>query len=143
MGYVKNIFGLLFIFTFVAGYYVFFYSSGFEYFNFEKTEEKAVILPLGKIFGSVIAMIFGILFGALYDQIFSRKRSVSIKKEILHLSKSPRLFRSLLASPILFVGVYVAAKSQPDTVIALIFAFQNGFFCDAIMKEKASNPASS
>ena len=141
MGILKNIFGLIFIFTIVAGYYVFFHSSGIGFLNFGEAEQNKP-LPIGKILSSVIAMLFGILFGALYDQIFSKKRSISLKNEIIRLSKSPRLFRSLLASPVLFVGVYVAAKSQPDMVIALIFAFQNGFFCDAIMKEKADKPKS-
>lgn len=97
-------------------------------------------LPIYKVIGTVFAMLFGILFGSLHDQILDRKK-VSIITEIRRLANNPRMFRALLASPILYVSVYVAAKTQPDLVISLMFAFQTGFFCNAIMKKKAEEVA--
>ena len=68
-------------------------------------------------------------------ELRSRARRVK-RRELAQVLYSARFVRALLAAPIVFVAVYVAAKSQPDPVISLIFAFQNGFFCDAIMKPK-------
>ena len=142
MGYVKTIIAL-FVAIFIVG--IFYYLSlngdqGFSHFLPGSTESPSQSLPLGRVLLSVLAMVIGMLFGALYEQIGSQKDSISFRNEILTVLKSSRLFRSLLAAPILFVGVYTAAQSQPDLVVSLIFAFQNGFFCDAIMKKKEASP---
>lgn len=118
----------------VSGYYLLTGDDGF--FRFGPGNDQGVGVPVYTVIATVFAMVIGIVFGSLHDQLLGRKR-VAIGKEIVRLTQSPRLFRSLLASPILYVGVYVAAKTQPDLVISLMFAFQTGFFCNAIMKKKA------
>ena len=123
----------------VAGYYLLINDDGFFRFG-ENDNQQAVSLPVYKIIGTVLSMLFGIVFGSLHDQLLGRER-ISIGKEVARLTRSPRLYRALLASPILYVGVYVAAKTQPDLVISLMFAFQTGFFCNAIMKKKAAEAA--
>jgi hypothetical protein len=46
------------------------------------------------------------------------------------------LIRALLVAPIIFVGVYKATNTNPDKVLAALLAFQNGFFCDSILRKK-------
>jgi hypothetical protein len=106
------------------------------YFDPKASAQAVGRLPVGETLLSVLALLIGILFGSLYDALRSRTTITSFRRELAQVLYSARFVRALLAAPIVFVAVYVAAKSQPDPVISLIFAFQNGFFCDAIMKPK-------
>ncbi len=82
-------------------------------------------------------MLLGLVFGSIYDKIKDRERRISYLREIKAAISSPSFFRALLASPIVYSAVYIAAKSQPDAIIALVFAFENGFLCEAILRERA------
>lgn len=110
--------------------------------NFQAQNPEKVLNMLNKE-GSIwislvtfIAMFLGIVFGALYDQISNKSFIKSYKKELVTVFRSTRFLRGMLASPILFIGIYVASNSSPDLAVSLVFAFQNGFFCDAILKKK-------
>jgi ABC-type Fe3+-siderophore transport system permease subunit len=48
------------------------------------------------------------------------------------------LGQALIVSPLVFFGVYKAANEQPDQVVALILAFQNGFFWKTILERQQS-----
>jgi hypothetical protein len=80
-------------------------------------------------------MLLGITFGSVYESLNTRRGKVSFKDELSASLTSAHFFKSLLASRVVFAGVYVASGSQPDLVVALLFAFQNGFFCDAILRD--------
>ncbi|MEI4234580.1 hypothetical protein [Roseovarius sp. D22-M7] len=88
-----------------------------------------------KIFLSAMAMVLGIFCGSLHRQWANYEKPMS-RSSISRALRSPDLWRSMLLSPILFSGVYVAAKQQPDYVLAFIFAFQTGFFCDKILEDR-------
>jgi hypothetical protein len=80
------------------------------------------------------AILLGITFGSVYDKLKGKLGRVEVLKELLETFQSSRFLISLLIAPLIFAGVYVAAKSQPDRVVAFLFAFQNGFFCDSIFR---------
>ncbi len=86
-----------------------------------------------KICLSVVAMVMGIVFGSLHRQWSDQKGPVS-RSSIVSALRSPDLWRSMLLSPIVFSGVYISAKEQPDYVLAFVFAFHTGFFCDKILE---------
>ncbi len=88
-----------------------------------------------KICLSVVAMVMGIVFGSLHRQWSDQKGPVS-RSSIVSALRSPDLWRSMLLSPIVFSGVYISAKEQPDYVLAFVFAFQTGFFCDKILESR-------
>jgi uncharacterized membrane protein len=77
------------------------------------------------------ALVLGILFGTIYEQISKRQR-INWKTELVRALGSAHFATSLVIAPVLFAGVYSAARSQPDLIVALMFAFQNGFFCDRV-----------
>lgn len=84
---------------------------------------------------SAIAMLLGILSGSLHRLwkeagILSRDK---VKKALRHAE----FWRSIMLTPIIFSGVYVAAKEQPDHILAFAFAFQSGFFCDAVVRDRS------
>lgn len=85
---------------------------------------------------TVLCMSIGILFGSFYNQIKNKERITSFKKEIKSVFKSSHLIRSFLIAPIIFIAVYKAAGTYPDIVLAALFSFQNGFFCDSILRNK-------
>jgi len=86
-------------------------------------------------------MLIGILFGTVYERIRDRQR-VSLPREIRRALNSAQFAATLLIAPLLFAGVYSAARAEPDIVAATFFAFQNGFFCDRIVNMREA-PGSS
>ena len=95
-------------------------------------------LPLGPIITNAAAMLVGITFGSVHESLKAVRGEVGILEVSKRALNSAAFFKSVLASPIVFGGVYLAAQKQPDQVIALIFAFQNGFFCNAILQRKSA-----
>ena len=93
------------------------------------------ISPL-EVLLSAAAMFAGLVFGTLYERLTGTQDQVSIRHEVARVFQSAPLFRALLVSPLVFAGVYALSQSQPDLVVALIFAFQNGFFCEALFRER-------
>jgi hypothetical protein len=89
------------------------------------------------LLSACVAMFVGILFGAVYERLRRIKQMKSFVSESFAVFSEPGLYRALLASPILFSGVYTATLQTIDPVVALIFAFQNGFFCEAVLRKHA------
>jgi hypothetical protein len=87
------------------------------------------------LMAACVAMLLGILFGALHAKLKAARQSIEIGKVVGRLFQEPGLYRAFLASPIVFGGVYTATLHALDPVLALIFAFQNGFFCEAIVRK--------
>src|SRR5689334_2306340 len=114
-------------------------TEGFRFFG-EGGPEPRPSLPVWEVALSGLAMLLGLCFGVLSEHLKQRTGNTNFLKEIRGAFTSAAFFRALLASPILFSGVYVAANKQPDAVIALIFAFENGFFCNAILHERRRLP---
>src|ERR1700730_8556128 len=109
------------------------YVSGFGadllFFNETRSDISATSPPISPYVMSVV-MIVGVLFGAIYRILDSAKKS-EVLRAFKGLFDNPDLYKSLLAAPLVFSGVYTLSKSVPDPIVALFLAFQNGFFCDA------------
>jgi hypothetical protein len=89
----------------------------------------------------LLTMLIGILFGSCYAMLVDVSTTIQITHVLREVTRKPQFWRAVLAAPIVFAGVYVfAVDSIGNTIISLIFAFQNGFFCEAILREKSSAP---
>jgi len=76
---------------------------------------------------SGFAILFGILFGSLYNRLRQFEGHLNLGRELIETFQSSRFITSLLIAPLIFGGVYVAAKTQPDRVVAFLFAFSKRF----------------
>lgn len=97
---------------------------------------KASSLPVLDVILSAAAMLIGVVFGSMHEHLKGANATDNAFRKALGALNSAAFLRSILASPIIFAAVYLAAQRQPDQVIALIFAFQNGFFCNAILQRR-------
>ncbi len=84
-----------------------------------------------------VAMMLGILFGTVHERLKDSMASINLVAEFGAALRSAPFLRAMLVSPLVFVGVYMVVRTQPDLVIAVVFAFQNGFFCEAVFRKKA------
>jgi hypothetical protein len=91
-------------------------------------------LPWTDIGLNALALIVGIVFGAAHEQWMARPDDRIRLSDFWHTLTTGRSLASLVAAPLLFTGVYAVARSQPDRVVALLFAFQNGFFCKSVLR---------
>lgn len=98
------------------------------------SSNQATPLPIGRTLLSAAMMLIGILAGVFHAAVLNKSQITSIRQEFMAAIRSPQLIKSLLAAPIIFSAVYLATREQPDWVLASIFAFQNGFFCDSILR---------
>lgn len=85
-----------------------------------------------------LAMVIGILFGHIHGSLKQESKGPSIASLIGRTFQEPSLYRSLLAAPLVFGGIYSTTMQTADPVVALIFAFQNGFFCETLVKKPAA-----
>jgi hypothetical protein len=106
-----------------------------DIFGFDPDSASDQQLPLLRILLTIVALIFGIIFGSCHRIWRERKEPMSLGA-IKSALVDAELWRSLLVAPLAFSGVYVAARTQPDYIVAFFFAFQSGFFSDAIMQGK-------
>ena len=87
--------------------------------------QSPTTLPIARLCLSVIAFLFGIIFGAFHRRWRERKSAID-GTAIRAVLRSPDLWRSFFAAPLVFSGVYAAAQTQPDFVVAFFFPFQTG-----------------
>ncbi len=98
--------------------------------------------PVGSI-GSrtlllALLMLAGILAGELHNALAQVRPGGRIKVGAIVASafRSGSLWRALLASPLVFGAVYMITKDQPDLVISVLLSFENGFFCQAVLRKR-------
>jgi hypothetical protein len=91
-------------------------------------------LPVGHTVLSGAMMLLGIFAGAFRASIQGKTQLESVRREFLLTFRSTQFIKSVVAAPIVFSAIYLATKEQPDWVLASIFAFENGFFCDTILR---------
>lgn len=125
----------------LLGFYYYFVTVeqfGAKQLNFDPTATdslKEKVFPWTNFLVTCLCMATGILFGSFYAQIRDKKNISSYKIELTNLFSSTHLIKSFLIAPIIFIGIYKAADANPDMVLSALFAFQNGFFCDTIMRK--------
>src|SRR5438105_12637684 len=93
-------------------------SEGFVFFG-EPAPGKPKV-PLWEVFASVAAMLLGLTAGVTSEHLGRPEAAGNVARSIKEAATSPAFFRALLASPLIYAGVYAVAQRQPDTVIALI-----------------------
>jgi hypothetical protein len=106
--------------------------------GFEPPPDEGWLRPalMGSL--SVLGLLGGIVFGSIHRYWRERQEPVD-RKALLEALSAPELWRSLLTAPLIFAGVYAASRTQPDWVVGFFFAFQSGFFSDAIMQGKSKS----
>jgi uncharacterized RDD family membrane protein YckC len=82
-----------------------------------------------------LSMLLGIVAGRLHENISTAKR-FKLGRVLAALPNDKELWRALLASPIIFGVVYSLLSSSNDLVVCAVFSFQNGFFCNVVLKKK-------
>ena len=88
-----------------------------NYFSFNDSNEA--LLSSLKIIALSISTILGIICGFIYQNIKIIKNSID-------------LWKSLVASPIICGVVIATNRNNPDLTMAIIFAFENGFFSNLV-----------
>jgi hypothetical protein len=95
------------------------------------------LLSIWQLIGIGATMLVGIVFGNFHAALARAKRDQPALTTMRSVFNDPDLYKALLASPIIFGGVYTATLHSLDPVVAFIFAFQNGFFCEALLRKQA------
>ena len=90
--------------------------------------------PVWKSLLAATVMILGVYCGCVHSQLRSTSSPIDIVNELGKAGRRSDFWRGLFASPVLFVVVYVSLEEQPGLVLGLLFAFENGFFCDKIFE---------
>jgi hypothetical protein len=76
----------------------------------------------------------GIAAGLMFDALGALpNQTVVTARFIIDSLRSAKSWRGLIASPLVFLTVYVGVKSSPVTTAFVLLAFQNGFFWKAAM----------
>lgn len=85
-----------------------------------------------------ILMIIGIVFGYVHSQLNTqpKNRKVNIVSEFRKAFSQGGLWRSLLSAPLVYAVIYVMSERTPDVVIASVLAFENGFFCELVLRRR-------
>ena len=91
--------------------------------------------PLFRILILGVATLLGIFCGLLAEEVRIYKQQKQKPKDMIkRMWGKPRTVFALLLSPVIFHAVYIQVNSQPDTVIALLLAYQNGFFWQSVVE---------
>ncbi len=133
LGVIVRVVSLVAAAAFLVAVTVTVWTLGSRSGGFSLGETKAAGLGEPLLMGAL--MLCGIGFGTVYNELrddadnpFSALRRALVR---------PALYRSLLVAPIVFAGVYTFSRSTSDPVVVAIFAFQNGFFCEAVFRKSA------
>jgi len=87
-----------------------------------------------------LAMLAGIVSGTLHSRLSAVERP-NVREVFSSIWRDGELWKSLLASPIVFGVVYALLAESHDVVMAIVFSFQNGFFCKTVLESKRANLA--
>ena len=84
---------------------------------------------------AAIAMYLGIFLGCLFRRLRGKNRKISIWKEIKAVVSSSSFWAAVCAAPLVFFSIFLISGDSPTNLSSYILAFQNGFFCEAILEE--------
>jgi hypothetical protein len=97
-----------------------------------KEVEDTIISRPVLLFGLMLA---GIVASAVYDhmkELQSKKSRFKLSKLLASFGDNPRLWMAICVSPLVFFVTYQAIAQLPDDTVAMLYAFQNGFFWESI-----------
>jgi hypothetical protein len=81
-----------------------------------------------------VLTLLGILAGAVFEALGAAPPDKEITlKDIRGFLMSARAWRGLVASPLIFLVVYMGVASNPVTLPFVVLSFQNGFFWKSAM----------
>jgi len=81
-----------------------------------------------------VLTVLGILAGAVFEALGAAPPDKEMSwKDIRGYLKSARAWRGLVASPLIFLVVYMGVSSNPVTLPFIVLSFQNGFFWKSAM----------
>lgn len=103
-----------------------------DYFGFNSANSE--LLDTLKVTTLSIATILGIICGFVYQNIGTIKGDDNSENSgfFKKLLRNSELWKSLLASPIICGVVLATNRNSPDLLMAIIFAFENGFFSNLV-----------
>jgi hypothetical protein len=111
--------------------------SPFSFFGEGATRNRyqnVTTLTLIQGISVALFMVLGIISGSIFDQIKRRSGPVKIISEARIALTKAHFYRAMLASPILFFAICTVSGQETNLLVSLMFAFQNGFFCDTILR---------
>jgi len=76
----------------------------------------------------------GIAAGVVFDGLATVDENAPLTaRQVLGLLQTARAWRGIVASPLIFLTVYMGVAGNPVTVPFVLLAFQNGFFWKSVM----------
>lgn len=87
--------------------------------------------------GLYVAVLFGILARGVHEQL-PGARKVHIPRLLGRVVQSPGFVRSVFVSPLVLLAAYELAGGYADQVVAVLLAFQNGFFWQTVLSAKSA-----
>ncbi len=128
MRFIVTLLALLVSVILLVLFYNWTFNDRLTLIGFDKQPSDQTVRPIVvDVALSGFSLLMGILFGTVYERISKRQR-LSLRTEFVKAIGSAHFAISLIIAPLIFAGVYSAARAQPDIVVASMFAFQNGFF---------------
>jgi hypothetical protein len=84
------------------------------------------------------AMSFGIVFGIAHSKLrrMTNSQRVTLKPLLSAIFCSAEFYRACFVSPLVFGSIYRATSGDVNAWVAIMIAFQNGFFWQAVLKAR-------
>jgi hypothetical protein len=83
-----------------------------------------------------VSMLTGIVANQIYERAkylhARRRKSARLGDFFKAIQSNPRFWMALSISPFLFFATYNYVSKTPDDIVAMFYAFQNGFFWQAV-----------
>lgn len=124
--------------------FVFLVSIGvlFDYYSLDRADDFGLINYSIHITNIVwlrllllsFLMLFGMAMSIIHEEYIQSKQKQPFKETLKSLANPRKIILPVLLSPIVFYSVYLITSVQPDDVIALLLAFQNGFFWQKVVQ---------
>lgn len=82
----------------------------------------------------------GIVFGCVFKQVSQAKGAINIAVECRAVFSSGIFWSAVCVSPFLFAGTFAFLRKEPSDASAFMLAFQNGFFCERLIRDLSAHP---
>ena len=94
-----------------------------------------------KVFLLYLSTVVGIVANEILKHLRENNQSKTEAVNLTDVFQSVSFLRAILISPIVFYSVYGITSNQPDNIVSILLAFQNGYFWQSIVAKRI--PASS
>lgn len=93
-------------------------------------------IPLPAFVSLPLVMLVGIVaYGIVIqlDRLPDELDEINYKAFLVGIIRSKSFVRAILVTPIVFLGIYLLVKDQPDLLLSHLIAFKNGFFWQVVL----------